>query len=74
MRTSTNARNTMKQTPAEPNHLISRRQLAVRWQVTTETLKRGEKAGTLPFLKLGTRVRYRITDVEKIEQQAEVSR
>ena len=58
----------------EPHHLISRRQLAVRWQVTTETLKRREKAGILPFLKLGTRVRYRITDVEKIEQEAEVSR
>ena len=70
---STSPPHTMKKQNAE-RHLISRRQLASRWEVSTETLKRREKAGTLPLLKLGTRVRYRLTDIEQIEQQAEVSR
>jgi hypothetical protein len=53
-------------------HLLSRRQLADRWQLSTETLKRRERCGTLPFLKLGRGVRYRISDVESLEADAEV--
>ena len=52
----------------------TRRSLAARWQCSTETLKRREKAGQLPFLKLGKSVRYRSDVIEKIEAQAEVSR
>lgn len=52
--------------------LLSRRLLAARWAVSKETLKRREKAGTLPFLKLGRDVRYRLADIELIEAQAEV--
>jgi len=52
--------------------MLSRRQLATRWAVSKETLKRREKAGILPFLKLGRDVRYRLTDIELIEAQAEV--
>jgi len=51
---------------------LSRRQLAARWSVSIETIKRMEKAGTLAFLKLGAGVRYRLSDIERIEQQAEV--
>jgi len=51
----------------------TRRSLAERWQVSTETLKRREKAGKLPFLKLGKSVRYRSDVVERIESQAEVN-
>ena len=37
------------------------------------TLKRKEKAGLLPFSKLcGDRVRYLLSDIEQIEDQAEV--
>ena len=36
------------------------------------TLKRMEKAGLLPFLKIGKEVLYRMSDVEHIEQQSEV--
>jgi hypothetical protein len=57
----------------ESSKLISRQHLADRWSVSTETLKRRERAGLLPSLKLGTRVRYRISDIEIIEKQAEVS-
>jgi hypothetical protein len=52
--------------------LLSRRHLASRWAVSKETLKRREKAGLLPFLKLGRDVRYRLADIEQIEAQAEV--
>jgi hypothetical protein len=53
--------------------LLSRRHLASRWAVSKETLKRREKAGKLPFLKLGRDIRYRLSDIEQIEQQAEVA-
>jgi hypothetical protein len=52
--------------------MLSRRCLSGRWSLSIETLKRREKAGILPFLKLGRGVRYRLTDIERIEQQAEV--
>ena len=52
--------------------MLSRRHLAARWAVSKETLKRREKAGLLPFLKLGRDVRYRLADIEQIEAQAEV--
>jgi len=53
--------------------LLSRRNLAFRWECSIETLKRREKAGILPALKLGRGVRYRLSDVEKVEKDAEVS-
>jgi hypothetical protein len=52
--------------------LVTRRGLAVRWQVSIETLKRRERAGLLPFLKLGRGVRYRVSDVERLEADADV--
>lgn len=52
--------------------LLTRRQLCDRWQFSKETLKRRERAGTLPFLKLGRGVRYRISDVLRLEQEAEM--
>lgn len=52
--------------------LISRKQLAERWSLSTETLKRRERTGILPALKMGRGVRYRITDIERIEKEAEV--
>jgi hypothetical protein len=52
--------------------LISRKQIAERWSLSTETLKRRERTGILPALKMGRGVRYRITDIERIEKEAEV--
>lgn len=54
--------------------LLSRRQLSERWQVSKELIKRREKAGVLPVLKLvGCRdARYRLADVLRIEHEAEV--
>ncbi len=52
---------------------ITRRQLASRWECSVMTLKRKENAGLLPFSKLcGDRVRYLLSDIEQIEDQAEV--
>ncbi len=55
--------------PIQPT-MLSRRHLAERWSISRETLKRREKAGILPFLKLGRDVRYRLADIERIEQEA----
>ena len=52
--------------------LFTRNELARRWAVSMETLKRREKAGQLPCLKLGRGVRYRSTDIERIEAETEV--
>lgn len=52
--------------------LITRKQLAERWSLSTETLKRRERAGILLALKIGRGVRYRITEIERIEKEAEV--
>ena len=54
--------------------LLTRRQLANRWQVSKETIKRREKAGVLPVLKLGRDARYRLSDVLRLEQEAEVTK
>jgi hypothetical protein len=54
--------------------MLSRRHLAERWSISRETLKRREKAGILIPLKLGRGVRYRLADIERIEQEAEVRR
>jgi hypothetical protein len=62
-----------KQTNAELLHLLSRHHLADRWGCSTETVKRREKAGILPVYRIGGLVRYRLSDVERIEQEARVS-
>jgi len=53
--------------------LMTRRELASRWRVSTETIERRERAGILPVLKLGLGARYRLRDVMRIEDEALVS-
>jgi hypothetical protein len=67
--TATNA----KRKNTEPTHTLSRQTLAMRWECSIETVKRREKAGVLKSYRLGGLVRYKLSDVERIEQQAEVS-
>jgi len=51
--------------------LLSRKQLADRWSVSLETLKRREAAGILRPLHFSTRqVRYRLSDVVSVESSA----
>jgi hypothetical protein len=59
-------------TPEKTERFLTRKGLADRWQLSTETLKRRERCGLLPFLKLGRGVRYRLADVEHLEAEAEV--
>jgi hypothetical protein len=54
--------------------LISRKQLAARWSTSGETIKRRERAGVLTPVILGRLVRYRLSDIEKLEQDALVIR
>jgi hypothetical protein len=54
--------------------LVTRRELSDRWKLSIETLKRRERCGVLPFLKLGRGTRYRLSDVERLEADAEVRR
>jgi hypothetical protein len=63
----------MQQNKIEQKIHLSRHQIAERWQCSTETIKRREKAGILPSHRLGGLVRYRLSDVERIEQEARVS-
>ena len=51
------------------SQLLSRSDLANRWGVTIETLRRREKAGKLPFFKMGRRVKYLPEDIERIERE-----
>ena len=62
----------MKPAPATETPFTNRTGLSKRWMKSTMTLKRMEKAGLLPFLKIGKQVLYRMSDVERIEQAGEV--
>jgi hypothetical protein len=54
-----------------PGQLLSRKALAARWQTSTETIKRRERAGKLKPLHFNQRlVRYKLADVEAIEAEA----
>jgi len=58
-----------KREPTQPSkeELLTRRQVAERWKCCTETLKRREKSGLLPFVVLSTRLkRYRLSDIEAL--------
>lgn len=57
--------------PTQPDTLLSRRAVAQRWGVSTETVKRRERAGLLQSLKFNSRLtRYRLSEVERFEREA----
>ena len=58
------------QLPPERETLLTRKQLSERHKVSIETLKRRERAGELPALKMGRGVRYRLSDILRIETAA----
>jgi hypothetical protein len=62
-----------KKTRVEDEPHLSRKQVAFRWQCSEETIRRREKAGILRSRRLGGLVRYKLADIEHIEQQAEVA-
>jgi len=64
----------MKNIAEQSIEMMTRRELASRWRVSTETLKRREKAGLLRALKIGRGIRYRLSDILDCEAEAEVVR
>ena len=51
--------------------LLSRRALAERWQCSCETIKRRTRQGILAPLRFNKRfLRYRLTEVLRVEQEA----
>jgi hypothetical protein len=50
--------------------MITRRDVAERWSYSIETIKRLERAGTLPVFKVRGEERFGIADIELIEKQA----
>jgi excisionase family DNA binding protein len=52
--------------------LLSPAELADRWSVSVETLKRRRRAGELKTLKLGRAVRFKLSEIIAIEQRASV--
>jgi hypothetical protein len=56
-------------TPTEDT-LLTRRELAQRWKVSIETIKRRERLNILRPMRLDGRiVRYRMNDVQRIEEE-----
>jgi hypothetical protein len=54
-----------------PETFLSRRQLAARWGVCTETIKRRERAKQLGAIRFNGRlIRYRLSDIEQFEREA----
>ncbi len=54
----------------QEDSLLTRRELARRWKVSIETLKRRERTKILRPMRLDGRiVRYRMSDVVRIEQE-----
>lgn len=57
------------QFPKQSGTLISRNQLAKRWSVSKETIKRREREGLLKPIRFNQRLlRYRLDDIVAIEQ------
>ena len=54
--------------------LLTRRELADRWKVSIETIKRRERARVLRPLRLeGRIVRYRMSDVVRVEMEGDIA-
>lgn len=60
---------------AKTSPFITRSQLAERWQLSGESLKRYERRGILKPVKIAARMlRYRLADIEAIENEATLDR
>ena len=53
------------------DRLLDRSSLKDRWDCSLESLKRWERAGILRPLKIGSKVRYRLSDVIEAEKESE---
>lgn len=46
-------------------------ELAARWQVSTLTLRRWRKEGRLKTINIGRAVRFELTEVQRVERDAQ---
>lgn len=61
--------------PNPTRQLISRKALAERWNVSTETIKRYERKQILTAIKIAPRLlRYDLTEVEALEEGGRMER
>ena len=61
-----------QQEPSSAKEFLSRRELAARWGVSIETIKRRERAGILkPMHFSGRLVRHKLADVLRAETHAQ---
>jgi predicted site-specific integrase-resolvase len=59
----------------QPTNLLTRKRAALRLAVCTETIKRLEKRGRLPAVRINSRtVRYRTEDIEKLIRESLVTK
>lgn len=58
--------------PDAQNRFLTPEELAERWRVSIETLKRRRRTGSLPFHKMGRGVRFSLSDVVTYEEQSRV--
>lgn len=65
-------KNTSAKVQPADERLLSPAELADRWSVSVETLKRRRRSGELQTLKLGRAVRFKLSDIIAIEQSASV--
>ena len=64
-----------KAMPTVTTELLTRKQIAALFQISTQTIIRMENDGKLPALRLGAgSVRYRRIDVEKLIQESVTSK
>jgi excisionase family DNA binding protein len=63
---------TAPQTPApSSSQFLTPAQLAARWQVTPMTLRRWRQSGKITALHLGRAVRFSLTEIVRIEREAQ---
>jgi hypothetical protein len=55
------------------NQFISRRTLCARWEKSSMSLRRMEKAGVLKSFRIGRDARYKMSDILALEASLEVS-
>ena len=57
--------------PTISDRMLSRKAVAERWQVSTETVKRRERAGLIKPIRFNQRLlRYRLSDIAALEAAA----
>ena len=52
-----------------PERLLSSKDLAAHWQVSTRTIKRMMDSGQIHFVRIGNQIRFRLGDILAYEKK-----